>query len=182
MGSIRQRGNSSFQVRFPRHSAHVGQEFEIHYRWHPLFGRKVRYRDSEQRGRGCVVHVDDGSGAVTVIPAWMLDPIVCVSMKVGEPRVAVSALRELHHLLVEGGLRGNSPNDSTLVQEECDEFDLPDHSTAASGTSSNATSGQPGLYFSSTFRDEPVSENESTELSGQPSDVGRRRHRSGGQR
>ena len=112
----------------------------------------------------------------------MLDPIVCVSMKLGEPRVAVSALRELHHLLVEGGLRRNSPNDSTLVQEECDEFDLPDHSTAASGTSSNATSGQPGLYFSSTFRDGPVSENESTELSGQPSDVGRRRHRSGGQR
>jgi hypothetical protein len=79
-------------------------------------------------------------------------------------------------------LRGNSPNDSTLVQEECDEFDLPNHSTAASGTSSNATSGQPGLYFSSTFRDEPVSENESTELSGQPYYVGRRRHRSGGQR
>ena len=105
-----------------------------------------------------------------------------MSMKLDEPRVAVSALRELHRLLVEGGLRGNSPNDSTLVQEECDEFDLPDHSTAASGTSSNATSGQPGLYFSSTFRDEPLSENEGTELSGQPSDVGRRRHRSGGQR
>ena len=126
--------------------------------------------------------MDDGSGAVTVIPAWMLDPIVCMSMKLGEPRVAVSALRELHHLLIEGGLRGSSPNDSTLVQEECDEFDLPDHSTAASGTSSNATSGQPGLYFSSTIRGEPIPENESTELSGQPSDVGRLRHGSGGQR
>ena len=112
----------------------------------------------------------------------MLDPIVCVSMKLGEPRVAVSALRELHHLLVEGGLRGNSPNDSTLVEEECDEFDLPDHSTAGSGISGNTTSGQPGIYFSSTFRDEPVSENESTELFDQSSDVGRRRHRSGGQR
>jgi hypothetical protein len=43
-----------FQWRFPRHSAHVGQELEIHYRWHPLYGRRVRYRDSEQRGPGGV--------------------------------------------------------------------------------------------------------------------------------
>ena len=170
------------QSRFPRHSAHVGQELEIHYRWHPLFGRKVRYRDSEQRGRGCVVHVDDGSGAVTVVPAWMLDPVVCVSMKLGEPRVAVSALRELHDLLVEHGLRGNSSNDSTFVQEECDEFDLRDHSTAASGAGSSTASEQPGLYFSSTFRDESIAEGASTELSGQPSGAGRRRRRSGGQR
>lgn len=174
--------SSCGRERVPRHSAHVGQELEIHYRWHPLFGRKVRYRDSEQRGHGCVIHVDDGSGTVTAIPAWMLDPVVCVSMTLGEPRVAVAALRELHHLLVERGLRGDSSNDSTFVQEECDEFDLRDHSTAASGTGSSATSGQLGLYFSSTIRDEPISEGESTELSGQPSDVGRRRHRSGGQR
>jgi hypothetical protein len=172
----------AFQSRFPRHSAHVGQELEIHYRWHPLYGRKVRYRDSEQRGPRGVVHVDDGSGIVTVVPAWMLDPVVCVGMKLGEPRVSVAALRELHHRLVERGLRRDSSNDSTIVQEECDEVDLRDRSAAASGAGRDTASEQPGVYFSSTFRDESVAEGASAELPGQPSDVGRRRRRSGGQR
>jgi hypothetical protein len=112
----------------------------------------------------------------------MLDPVVCVSMTLGEPRVAVAALRELRHLLVERGLRGYSSNDSTFVQEECDEFSLRDHSTAASAAGRSTASDQPGLYFSSTFRHESIAEGASTELSGQPSDVGRRRRRSGGQR
>lgn len=168
--------------RFPRHSAHVGQELEIHYRWHPLYGRKVRYRDSEQRGPGDVVHVDDGSGMVTVVPAWMLDPVVCGGMKLGEPRVSVAALRELHHRLVERGLRTDSSNDSTIVQEECDEVDLRDRSAAASGASCDTASEQPGVYFVSTFWDESIAKGASAELPGQPSDIGRRRRRSGGQR
>jgi len=154
---------------------------EIHYRWHPLYGRKVRIRDSEQRGSGCVVHVDDGSGAVTVVSAWMSDAVVCVSMKLGEPRVAVAALRELHNLLGERGLRGNSPNDSTFVKEECNEFDLQDHSTAASAVSDSAAPEQPGVHFSPAFRDEFIAESASIELSGQLADVGRRLHRTGGE-
>jgi hypothetical protein len=135
LNQIQKTNNFSVPSRFHRHSAHIGQELEIYYRWHPLYGRKVRFRDSEQRASGCVVHLDDGSGAITVVSAWMLDPVLCVSMKLGEPRIAVSALRELHNLLVERGLRGNSPNDSTFVKEECNEFDLQDHSTAASASS-----------------------------------------------
>ena len=126
--------------------------------------------------------MDDGSGMVTMVPAWMLDPVVCVGMKLGEPRVSVAAFRELHHRLVERGLRRNSSNDSTFVQEECDEFDLRDHSAAASGVGRDTASEQPGVYFNSTFRDGSIAEGASTELPGQPSDVGRRRRRSGGQR
>jgi len=71
----------------------------------------LRYHDSEQPGPGDVVHVDDGSGFVTMVPAWMLDPAVCVGMKLGGPRVSVAALRELHRRLVERGLRRKSSND-----------------------------------------------------------------------
>jgi hypothetical protein len=119
---------------------------------------------------------------VTMVPAWMLDPVVCVGMKLGEPRVSVAALRELHHRLVERGLQTDSSNDSTFVQEECNEFDVHNHSTAASGAGRDTASEQPGVYFSSAFRDESIAEGASAELPDQPSDVGRRRRRSGGQR
>jgi hypothetical protein len=168
--------------RFPRHSAHVGDELEIHYRWHPLYGQKVRYRDSERRGPAGVVHVDDGSGLVTMVAAWMLDPGACAGMKLGEPRVSVAALRELHHRQAERGLRMNSSNDSTVVQEECDKSDLRDHSAAGSSAGRDTPSEQTGIHISSTFRDESIAEGASTELPGEPSDVGRRRRRSGGQR
>jgi hypothetical protein len=79
-------------------------------------------------------------------------------------------------------LRGYSSNDSTFEQEECDEFDLRDHSPAASAAGRSTASDRPGLYFSSTVRHESIAEGASTELSDQPSDVGRRRRRPGGQR
>jgi hypothetical protein len=79
-------------------------------------------------------------------------------------------------------LRGNSSNDSNLVQEECDESNLRDHSAAASGAGRGTASEQSGVYLSSAFRDESIAEGASAELPGQPSDVGRRRRRSGGQR
>jgi len=103
-------------------------------------------------------------------------------MKLGEPRVSVAALRELHYRLAERGLRMNSSDDSTVVQEECDESDLRDHSAAGSSAGRDTTSEQPDVHISSTFRDECIAEGASTELPGQPSDVGRRRRRSGGQR
>jgi hypothetical protein len=79
-------------------------------------------------------------------------------------------------------LRTDSSNDSTIVQEESDEVDLRHRSAAASGASRDTASDQPGVYFSSTFRDESIAEGASAEQPGQPSDVGCRQRRSGGQR
>src|SRR3954447_19723164 len=36
------------------HSAHIGHEVEVHYRWHPLYGRRFRVQHSEQRASGRV--------------------------------------------------------------------------------------------------------------------------------
>jgi hypothetical protein len=102
-------------------------------------------------------------------------------MKLGEPRVSVAALRELHDLLVERGLRDNSSNDSTFVQEECNEFDVHNHSTAASGVVRSTASEQPRVHLSPAFRDESIAESASIELPGQSADVGRRLRSAGGQ-
>ena len=85
----------------PDHSAHVGQEVEVHYRWHPLHGRRVPRRGTDQRKHGRFVHVEVAPGVITVVAAWMLDPAACVGMEISEPRVAVGALIELHQLLIE---------------------------------------------------------------------------------
>jgi len=89
----------------PGHSAHVGQEVEVFYRWHPLYGRRVRRHYSEQRANGEVVHVEVGPGIVIVVAAWMLSPTDCAPMELGAPRVALDALNELHDLLSQQGLR-----------------------------------------------------------------------------
>jgi hypothetical protein len=100
------------------HSAHVGQEVEVYYRWHPLFGRRVRREYTKRRASGDVVYVETEPGVVVVLAAWMLDPVACAGMESGEPRVCVAALVELHRLLSDTGFRGNSPGDSYIVQEK----------------------------------------------------------------
>jgi hypothetical protein len=93
------------------HSAHIGAEVVIHYRWHPLHGRRLRRHYSERRAIGEVVHVEVSPGVVTIVPGWMLDPVVCARMGFGAPRVAVSALAELHDLLTNLGFRQSSATD-----------------------------------------------------------------------
>jgi hypothetical protein len=99
------------------HSAHIGQEVEVHYRWHALYGRRVKVRDVEQRGGG-VVHVEIDAGVVKMVAAWMLDRAVCSAMELGEPRVTVAVLYDLHRLLVDRRLRANSPDGSNIVREK----------------------------------------------------------------
>ena len=116
---VAQQGACAGPSQSPVHSAHVGQEVEVHYRWHPLYGRRVRRHYSEQRAAGQVVFVEAVPGVVTAIAAWMLDPVACAGMAtVGAPRVTVSALLELHHLLIERGFRQSSRDHHIDVQGE----------------------------------------------------------------
>jgi hypothetical protein len=84
----------------PVHSAHVGQELEVHYRYHPYFGRKVLVRRMEQRATGQFLSVQGPAGIVVSIAGWMLDPVICAGMTIGAPRVDLAALVELERLLI----------------------------------------------------------------------------------
>ena len=84
---------------------------EIHYRWHPLPGRRVRRFYSEQRVGGQFVHIEASPGVIIVVAAWMLDRAACAGMQIGAPRVAASALLDLNHRLIERGFRAGSSDD-----------------------------------------------------------------------
>ena len=102
----------------PVHSAHVGQELEVHYRWHPYFGSKVGIRRVEQRATGRFLKVLGPAGVVVSIADWMLDPIVCAGMTMGAPRVDLAALVELERVLIARANPANSRSDSAIVREE----------------------------------------------------------------
>ena len=72
----------------------------VRYRWHPLYGRRVRRIQSERRASGELVHVELTPGAVTILPAWKLDAVYCASLKVGAPQVSLAALCSLRELLI----------------------------------------------------------------------------------
>jgi hypothetical protein len=47
----------------------IGLAVVIHYRWHPLYGQRVRRIQGEQRASGEFVHVELMPGVVTIVPA-----------------------------------------------------------------------------------------------------------------
>jgi hypothetical protein len=105
----------------PVHSAHVGQEIEVHYRWHPYFGCTVSIRRVEQWATGLFFKVQGPAGVVVSMAAWMLDPVTCAGMTIGTPQVDRAALIELDQLLIDKSRNRRSPIDAAIVQEECHE-------------------------------------------------------------
>jgi hypothetical protein len=116
------------------HSAHIGQVVEVHYRWHALYGRRLRRQYGEHRATGDVVHVEVEPGVVLVLAAWMLDAAFCSVMELGEPRASVAALADLHHLLSTLGFRRSSCGVFHTDYEEQYEPPAEITSDAASGT------------------------------------------------
>lgn len=104
------------------HSAHIGSEV-VHYRWHPLHGRRLRRHYMEIRGGGEVVQLEVSPGVITMVAGWMLDATACGCMGFGAPRVAVAALRDLHHLLTALGFGRSFATD--IAQESRHEAITP---------------------------------------------------------
>ena len=104
----------------PVHSAHVGQELEVHYQWHPYFGSKVAVRRVEQRASGQFLKVLGPAGVVVSMAGWMLDPVICDGMSFGGPRVDLAALVELERLLIGAIKPAHCRSDISIVPEESD--------------------------------------------------------------
>jgi hypothetical protein len=60
-----------------------GQEIEVHYRWHPLYGRRIKVRDIKQRVGGRVGHIEAVLGIARVVPEWMPDAVAFSAMEPG---------------------------------------------------------------------------------------------------
>ena len=105
----------------PVHSAHVGQELEVYYRYHPYFGRKVLVRRIAQRATGQFLSVQGPAGIVVLIAGWMLDPVICAGMTIGAPRVDLATLVELKRLLIGLATPAHSQSDVGIVREESNE-------------------------------------------------------------
>ena len=105
----------------PVHSAHVGQEMEVYYRYHPYFGRKVLVRRIAQRATGQFLSVQGPAGIVVLIAGWMLDPVICAGMTIGAPRIDLAALVELKRLLIGLATPAHSQSDVGIVREESNE-------------------------------------------------------------
>lgn len=115
------RANSSCRWQSTEHSAHIGEEVEIHYRWHALYGRFVRRYYGEQRRGSDLVVVEHEPGVTTAVERWMFDRAICAAMKLGEPQVSLRALMDLDRVLKDHGLRQVFSDDATVIEEACDE-------------------------------------------------------------
>ena len=106
----------------PVHSAHVGDEVEVHYRWHPYFGQKVSIRRVEERATGRFLKVLGPAGVVVSISGWMIDPVVCGGMTMGLARVDLATLVELNRLVTSADKPALFRGGRRITQEEDDEI------------------------------------------------------------
>ena len=77
-------------------------------------------QESERRASGELVHVELSPGAVTILPAWKLDPVYCAGLKVGAPLVSLAALCALQELLIACESRLVSADGNIVTQEAQD--------------------------------------------------------------
>jgi hypothetical protein len=105
------------------HGTGAGGEVSVLYAWHPWAGRTVRLEEVIARATGTGVRCSLVDAPVTrfqEIPAWMLDPVACGTVRAtGQPVAALSALRSLHALLADAaGGRDRAANRPRLASPE----------------------------------------------------------------
>ncbi len=122
------------------------------------------------------MHVDAAPGVVKVVAAWMLDSAECSAMELGEPRVTVAALSDLHRLLVDRHLRANSPDDSNIVREKRNEQGAKGRSNTTAIAGGDAAPDEHGVRQRRASGNERSATRKGNFASGQPADTSRWPH------
>jgi hypothetical protein len=97
------------------------------YRWHPLYGQRVRVYSRQGRAGRQILYIEVQPGLSREIPAWMCDAAVCAALSSGSPRLAIAALTELRAVLDSHSSEPPSVGSSlsSMVKEDLDETLLP---------------------------------------------------------
>ena len=93
----------------------------MHYPYHPLFGQRVRCEGVDRSRNGAVARVEAAPGHVVIMATWMLDPVACVGMAIGDPRVSLGALAELAEFLAPHRTSVSSSTVGTVLEIPPDE-------------------------------------------------------------
>ena len=90
---------SSPGPRIKRDSAYRLGFVVVEYRWHPLYGKKLRLIRRTVHDGAAVVHVEASGTVSRELPVWMVDSSICRGMELGPPQVSIAALNELRRAL-----------------------------------------------------------------------------------
>jgi hypothetical protein len=70
--------------------------WDVHYRWHPLYGHIARVSRGVPRGDDELLFCALPDGTRGALPSWMTDAAACAALTVGQPVVGIAALQEDH--------------------------------------------------------------------------------------
>lgn len=129
----------------PVHSAHVGQVYRVHDRWHAYLGADVKVFRTLNRGDGQLVGLERDPGIAILAPAWTLDASVCQGFELGAPLVSTDALFELHSVLGHLGFRRGFKGDDAPMEAPNDASQLPDTNPVATAVGTGAIADGTGI-------------------------------------
>ena len=127
---------------FPIHSTHVGQIYQVHYRWHAYFGADVKVHQVLNRSDGQLVRFEHDAGIVIDAPSWVLDATYCRSFDLGDGRTSLEALFELSFILKELGYRRSFKADGIPSEARHDRL-LDPKTTSAALTQADDSATEP---------------------------------------
>ncbi len=125
-----------------------------------------------------IAHVEVSHGEVIILAAWMLDPVACASMSIGEPRISVAALCDLHQLLLER-VQGYFLDSSNPVQENSSECFSQGDTPQSSAAAANPESITHDVRHSRVTADVAGATGKGTDLSRNSANAGRKRRDQG---
>jgi len=87
------------------------------YPWHPIFGQELEVLYVEQRAREQVYICRQDDASTIALPSWMFQPGICSQMKLGQPRLSLTALEVLRGILSEIAFHQQQVVDAPPMEE-----------------------------------------------------------------